>query len=220
MTTITHLLADLFAAPRSAILVHACNTQGSWGGGIAVEFHARYPAAFNAYREHCRAHDSDAIIGTCLLIPGVNDEHDVACLFTSRRYGARKDKPQQILEATESALRDLMKQNVSNKEIHACKFNSGKFGVPWSETEDVIRRVGASMLVYTPPGEREVEESTTGSSRTSKRAPSSSRGPGRGRGRGGSRQTTLGAFGMVSHPARSARRTRKSSQTSSQNSSP
>ncbi|KZV85782.1 hypothetical protein EXIGLDRAFT_841234 [Exidia glandulosa HHB12029] len=135
LSTVTHLVGDLFAAPRNSILVHACNAQGSWGGGIAVEFHNRFPAAFQTYRAHCLAHDADTIMGTCLLIPGAEDSNDVACLFTSRRYGARKDKPTDILRATEAALQDLVKKNIGDKELHACKFNSGKFGVPWADTE-------------------------------------------------------------------------------------
>jgi ADP-ribose 1''-phosphate phosphatase len=51
------------------------------------------------------------------LIPG--DKHDIACLFTSRAYGKRKDKPDEILAATKSAVQDLIKQNTSNKPLHA-----------------------------------------------------------------------------------------------------
>ena len=55
--------------------------------------------------------------GTCLLIPG--DKHDIACLFTSRAYGKHKDKPADILAATQKALKDLEAKNIDNKALHA-----------------------------------------------------------------------------------------------------
>ncbi|GLB38586.1 putative macro domain containing protein [Lyophyllum shimeji] len=150
MGGITHTIGDLFTAPRGAILVHACNTLGSWGGGIALAFRDKYPAQFELYKARCKTYGS-SLVGTCLLIPG--DTHDIACLFTSRAYGKRKDKPEEILAATKTALQDLMKQNTEGKELHACRFNSGKFGVPWTDTEAILKELGTSMIVYTPAGE-------------------------------------------------------------------
>ena len=103
-------------APPNTILVHACNTQGSWGAGIALSFKKKYPAQFKVYEAHCEEH-GQALIGTCLLIPG--ETHDIACLFTSRRYGRRKDNPEDILSATQMAVGDLTRQNVNGKALHA-----------------------------------------------------------------------------------------------------
>jgi len=113
---LTFVNGDLFDAPLGSILVHACNTVGSWGGGIALAFRAKYPQAYEQYKSHCDAHGT-ALAGTCLLIPG--DQHDIACLFTSRGYGRRKDPPDEILIATRSAVRDLMTQNKHDKQMHA-----------------------------------------------------------------------------------------------------
>ncbi|KAL0577157.1 ADP-ribose 1''-phosphate phosphatase [Marasmius crinis-equi] len=148
MSLITHITGDLFTAPAGSILVHACNTVGSWGGGIAVTFKQHFPSQFETYKAHCEAHEGRSLIGTCLLIPG--DVHDVACLFTSRAYGKRKDKPDEILDATRKAVLDLVKQNEGNKELHACRFNSGKFGVPWEDTEKILQELGVRMTIYTP----------------------------------------------------------------------
>jgi len=59
----------------------------------------------------------EALVGTCLLIRG--EGHDVACLFTSRAYGRRKDSPREILDATRSAVGDLLRQNKERKTLHA-----------------------------------------------------------------------------------------------------
>ncbi|DAA74171.1 TPA_exp: hypothetical protein A8136_3669 [Trichophyton benhamiae CBS 112371] len=53
MENITEIEGDLFLAPEGAALIHACNCQGSWGKGIALEFKNRYPAAYQIYRSYC-----------------------------------------------------------------------------------------------------------------------------------------------------------------------
>lgn len=112
---ITYVEGDLFNAPENTILVQACNTVGSWGGGIALEFRKKYPAQFEQYKAHCKDHGS-SLLGTCLLLRG--ERHYIACLFTSKAYGRSKDKPAQILAATKGALGDLQSQNKDNKSLH------------------------------------------------------------------------------------------------------
>ncbi|KAK1230835.1 ADP-ribose 1''-phosphate phosphatase [Marasmius sp. AFHP31] len=151
MSNITHITGDLFKAPTGAILVHACNTLGSWGGGIAVAFKERYPSHFETYNAHCKAHTSAELIGTCLVLRGGTEgAHDVACLFTSKAYGKRTDTPDEILDATRKAVLDLVRQNEGNKDLHACRFNSGKFSVPWEDTEQILQELGVKMTIYTP----------------------------------------------------------------------
>ncbi|KAK4205807.1 hypothetical protein QBC40DRAFT_214856 [Triangularia verruculosa] len=66
---------DLFDAPPNSVLIHACNTIGKWGGGIAATFKKYYPAAFEIYREHCQNHTPDELIGTALLIAPQSDRY-------------------------------------------------------------------------------------------------------------------------------------------------
>ena len=113
---ITYTTGDLFTAPEGTVLVHACNTVGSWGAGIALAFRDKYPAQFEYYKAHCKE-QGESLLGTCLLIPG--DQHDIACLFTSKAYGKRKDRPHEILAATKTAVEDLMRQNTASKALHA-----------------------------------------------------------------------------------------------------
>lgn len=120
-STITNVSGDLFSAPEGSILVHACNTKGSWGAGIALAFRARFPEQFEAYKRRCKE-KKDALVGTCLLLPA--ERYTIACLFTSRNYGRNKDRPDQILAATKSALQDLVAQNTKGKELHAWYENS------------------------------------------------------------------------------------------------
>ncbi|RDB14854.1 ADP-ribose 1''-phosphate phosphatase [Hypsizygus marmoreus] len=150
MGELTYISGDLFSAPEDSILVHACNTLRSWGAGIALAFRDRYPTQFTLYKAHCKEH-GQSLLGTCLLIPG--DKDHIACLFTSRAYGKRKDKPEEILVATRSAVQDLVRQNRDGKLLHACRFNSGKFGVPWEMTEAVLTEIDTTMTIYTPANE-------------------------------------------------------------------
>ncbi|KUL86413.1 hypothetical protein ZTR_08153 [Talaromyces verruculosus] len=84
---ITDIEGDLFDAPDGAVLIHACNCLGSWGGGIAKVFQNKYPAAYKIYNAHCRTllkqkrphtlvhsqtNDSKTVnlpLGTALIIP-------------------------------------------------------------------------------------------------------------------------------------------------------
>lgn len=113
-----YIQGDLFSAPHNAILVHACNTRGSWGAGIALAFKNQYPAQYETYQTHCKLY-GPSLIGSCLLLPGTSGAHSIACLFTSRAYGKHKDSPQDILIATRAALGDLLDQNKDGKPLHA-----------------------------------------------------------------------------------------------------
>ncbi|KAL8753710.1 MAG: hypothetical protein Q9199_004854 [Rusavskia elegans] len=78
MTQITERVGDIFDSPPNSILIHACNTKGSWGAGVAAAFKKYSPAAFHHQRTHCTTPSSPttsqaihqkSLVGTCLLIP-------------------------------------------------------------------------------------------------------------------------------------------------------
>jgi ADP-ribose 1''-phosphate phosphatase len=145
MSKVTTIKGNLFDAPKGSIIIHACNTKGVWGSGIAKSFAVKYNGAYNVYRAACLSKGS-ALLGTCLLIPTHN--HVVACLFTSKSYGHFVDKPAMILNSTETALADLIKQNVGNLPLHTCKINSGLFNVPWRDTKALLKATGQDFVVY------------------------------------------------------------------------
>ncbi|KAL8892782.1 MAG: hypothetical protein Q9215_000374 [Flavoplaca cf. flavocitrina] len=140
MARITERVGDIFDSPPNSILIHACNTKGSWGAGVAAAFKKYSPAAFNYQKYHCTtptgpstslAAYQKSLVGTCLLIspfPAVetlNFKHRtpakpttqqvekkywIACLFTSSGYGKNVDTPSAILDATKRATADLREQ--------------------------------------------------------------------------------------------------------------
>ena len=151
------------------MIIHACNCDGSWGAGIAKAFKDRYPEAFDEYKDHCDKH-GEALIDSAQLIPPAQEgkaKHFVGCLYTSRHYGRKKDKPARILEATAPAMVDLLKQvddwNAKHEEservgeVRMCKINSGMFAVPWEKTKQVLEGIDASesdvrgIKVVSPP---------------------------------------------------------------------
>jgi ADP-ribose 1''-phosphate phosphatase len=172
---ITEHVGDLFAAPDNTVLVHACNTQGSWGAGIALEFHERYPEAFKQYEQHCLVDyhpiKNPVVTGSCLLIPPSEDKpgapkHWIACLFTSARYGKNKDSNEMILSATASAFRTMLEHlhlfDAAGKlpeitEIRMCRINAGLFNVKWKDTKKVLegfvaaKSSGLGLHVYSLP---------------------------------------------------------------------
>nr|POE51833.1 adp-ribose 1''-phosphate phosphatase [Quercus suber] len=150
---------DIFAAPPLAVLIHACNCEGSWGAGIALAFRKRYPAAFTQYTDHCASHKY-TLLGKAFLIPPdplavETKRHFVGCLFTSKSKGKKVDPPVKILASTGAAMRDLMSQmrdwndghsDAKVAEVRMCKINSGLFRVPWEQTKSELEKIEVGEL--------------------------------------------------------------------------
>lgn len=166
---VTETEGDIFDAHSSAVVVHACNCQGSWGAGIAKAFRKNYPKAYPIYADHCTKHGS-SLLGTALLIPSQAARYPaIGCLFTSRGKGRTKDTPSTILDATRTSMEDLLMQidacnkksksddfyarsgreskHVENSyakeisEFRICKINSGLFAVPWEDTKKILEAI-------------------------------------------------------------------------------
>ena len=145
MGNVTTIKGNLFNAPKGSILIHACNTRGVWGAGIAREFGRRFPMAYHTYKRYCAAH-GPKLVGTCLLIP--DKGYVIGCLFTSKSYGQYACAPSKILEYTKHAVDDLIRQNTLNLPMHTCKINSGLFEVPWPKTKEILKETGQEFTVY------------------------------------------------------------------------
>ncbi|KAL6720581.1 ADP-ribose 1''-phosphate phosphatase [Lecanora helva] len=212
---------DIFASPRGSVLIHACNLQGTWGKGVALEFRNRvkhllstltksskldhqlicdqYIDAFKIYQDHCKhflehpEKSLESLVGTALIMTP-NDPHCyrlrrqgifIACLFTSRGYGRRRDSEHEILENTRLALNDLHRRIETIKEgepvlvkygnsegrvlignCKAVKLNSGNFGIDWKKTKSVLEAGPLDIVVVSPdegpagprPGNRESDD--------------------------------------------------------------
>lgn len=145
MSKITTINGNLFDAPKGSIIIHACNTKGMWGSGIAKAFAQKFPKARDIYVKHCQEHGA-SLIGTCLLIPA--GDYTIGCLFTSNNYGMFVDKPHQILENTLNAVAHMIALNAENKEMHMCKINAGLFKVPWPDTKKILEGFDIPFTVY------------------------------------------------------------------------
>jgi len=152
---------DLFAnAPTGSVLVHACNTQGIWGSGIAAAFKARFPQAYEVYRATCEEH-GDSLLGKALLVDpqeadtkanGGGKGYAITCLFTSRKFGKYKDSKDMILQSTKTAIEHLKtlltQKGMQDWPIYGCRVNAGSFRVPWEETVAVLDELDFGMTVY------------------------------------------------------------------------
>lgn len=175
---------DIFAAPPRTLLIHACNALGKWGAGIAVEFKRRYPRAFAIYNRYCtltwNPKAKHVPSGSALLIPPVDSQgHWIGCLFTSKCVGKKKDREDEIVSNTVSAVQDLLQlvENVDGEAEHGqvteighlrmCKINSGKFGVDWQASSHAIGRTTClpnwrdSIEVWVREGEEDDQHDTT-----------------------------------------------------------
>jgi len=128
---------DMFqGAPEHAILAHACNGYGVWGGGIAAQFAQKYPDCNAMYTAICKANGRHGV-GKSFIAEG---ERNVACMITSMGFGGNVDGVEEILVNTDTALDDLFDLVPPGAEIHSPKFNSGLFGVPWELSEYVLEK--------------------------------------------------------------------------------
>ncbi|KAJ4379808.1 ADP-ribose 1''-phosphate phosphatase [Didymella sp. IMI 355093] len=148
---LTYHKGDMFAdVPQGTVLVHACNTQGHWGAGIAKAFKQLYPKAYADYHTFCTKNhnkSSPVLTGTAqLLAPRDGDkQHWIGCVFTSAKYGKGKDKPDMIVRNTAKSMPMLL-ELISQVDdqitgIRMCRINSGKFGVSWEKTEEVLKDI-------------------------------------------------------------------------------
>lgn len=144
---LTYIKGNLFSAPKGSVLIHACNTQGSWGAGVAAAFASKFPIQRKLYADHCALLGKLAL-GTCLILRA--NDYQIACLFTSEHYGAQKDAPDTILEHTHSAVRDLLSQVKDTDTLAMPKINSGLFAVPWDATAKVLGEFNREFLIYVP----------------------------------------------------------------------
>ena len=145
MSKVITIKGNLFDAPKGSIIIHACNTKGVWGSGIAKEFAKRFPKARDEYSKLCQEKGA-SLLGTCFLIEA--GDYTIGCLFTSKNYGTFVDKPPKILESTKTALNDLINQNIDKKQFHICKINAGLFKVPWNKTKALLKATGEPFIVY------------------------------------------------------------------------
>lgn len=151
---------SLFEAPKGSYLVHACNTQGVWGSGIATEFKKRFPHAFAVYSRHCQ-NNSNFVLGQFWAI--WDADYYVTCLLVSSGYGRQVDSKEEIKKQTKIVLDKFLQWVTDPKqhlnavpvtEVYSNKFNSGFFRVPWNETEAILmeslKPYNIKWIVYDP----------------------------------------------------------------------
>ena len=148
---VKYITGDLFRhtahSGKAVVLAHACNTGGSWGGGIAAVFRTKFPQANSEYSNFC--HNNHNLLGKSLLLKA-DDFSDskiyIACLFTSDF----SQSPERIASYTYESLKDLAEQlelipdvesNGDCKVVNMPKINAGIFGVPWELTEAELEKV-------------------------------------------------------------------------------
>ncbi|SCU81019.1 LANO_0B01772g1_1 [Lachancea nothofagi CBS 11611] len=149
------------------ILIHSCNCNGSWGGGIAYQLGVKYPQAESDYIEICERYGS-RLLGKFVLLPSYTDSTLlIGCLFTASFGGPNQGSSESILNYTRRALEDMrvklateekpsdeidvfsgeyinkfknkLRSAVSDYSLEMPQINSGIFGVPWPKTETLLK---------------------------------------------------------------------------------
>jgi ADP-ribose 1''-phosphate phosphatase len=149
---VIHKKMSLFDAPYDSIIVHACNSQGVWGSGIAKAFKEKYPESFKEYSFFCNMANKERGTATGrsdLSSFHVSEPHWVGWIVTSHNYGELKDSVEQIKINTTLALQEFCEKVYKAHprdeypliEVYSNKFNSGLFAVPWSDSELILNTV-------------------------------------------------------------------------------
>lgn len=130
---------DLFTATgANVILAHACNCKGSWGAGIATQFKKNCPIAYKDYQSMCKKHGI-RLLGMGVYHKAMNStEIPVGYLFTSKDYGVNRDSVELILRNTKRSIGCFLSILPQNAHVCSPKINSGLFGVPWKQTEQIL----------------------------------------------------------------------------------
>lgn len=149
---VTYKTMSLFDAPFDSVIVHACNSQGMWGSGIAKPFAQKYPYSYKQYRTFCA--NANQSRGTACGLADLScahpeEDHWVGWIVTSHNYGPLKDEPELIKIHTTLALREFCKkiylahnsEDYPIVEVYSNKFNSGLFAVPWADSELILKTV-------------------------------------------------------------------------------
>lgn len=149
---ISYQQISLFDAPKESVIVHACNSQGVWGSGIAKPFKEIYPNSFADYNNFCLVANRErgtACGRASLSSFHESEQHWVGWIVTSHDYGPKKDSPELIKIHTTMALMELCKKIYMGHpkdefeviNVYSNKFNSGLFGVPWAESELILKTI-------------------------------------------------------------------------------
>jgi len=130
---------DIFDAPEGAVLIHACNCQGSWGKGIAKAFKEKYPAAFEVYRSHCRTLLSSPEYTAIPNLTVMSNEPPNAGHTDSRRL--RLPEGTTLLIPPQKGDYTLDSKNSIQKPMKhwiACLFTSRHYGRKVSTPNDIL----------------------------------------------------------------------------------
>ena len=136
--------------PRT--LVHSCNCNGTWGGGIAYQLALKYPDAERGYTEKCKRYVV-GLLGKSLLLRTKKDPNLIIGRLFTDAFGGYDQNASLILKYTKKALQNFSSQleqdpKLLDYQIIMPKINSGIFGVPWEQTEKLLEESTENFTVY------------------------------------------------------------------------
>lgn len=136
--TLNERKGDIFSAASNTLIIHACNCQGSWGGGIALAFKKHYPEAFKVYAKHCHDNEPKSLLGTALLIP------PAALISNGRDSGVPVGAPN-INSTKTPASSSKPKKAAEKQHFIGCLFTSNFYGKRKDSPSKILSATGPAM---------------------------------------------------------------------------
>ena len=134
MDKLTYIKSPLLKTVKAGtVLLHTCDTTGSWKSPISLKLKKKYPNIYSEYQSWCSKNPNE-LIGSYLKFK--DDGVIITCLFTGTGQGDTKEL---MLRNTQKAIRAFIQTLPYKSTVNSTKINPGLFNVPWDYTEKVIK---------------------------------------------------------------------------------
>jgi O-acetyl-ADP-ribose deacetylase (regulator of RNase III) len=136
----TFVEGDLFQTANLRAFAHGCNCAGAMGKGIGVEFRARFPRMYDAYKARCAAG---------LFVPGG--------VFTWREgdltvfnLGTQKTwRSKALLPAIKTSVAKMIEEAEATglSDVGLPRIGAGLGGLEWATVRELLAELGAKTRV-------------------------------------------------------------------------
>ena len=134
---------DLLEAKEN-ILCQQVNEYGTMDGGLALQIAKKYPHIEQTYKDYCKEHIADEMLGNTLFVPTTTNETQwIASCFTQLNFITQYD----LLEKVFKKIKDTAKKHNWTIGI-PYKFGCGIADGEWDKVEEILINIFDDYDIY------------------------------------------------------------------------